>query len=178
MRTTITETYEEVKDKITVSKKCTNCGKIIVKVLSEFQTINPWNQKSRLQIHQENREKLKKAEVEWHNTPEVCSTCAKLDIPDIDIDLIDEEFWKQSEKLRQEIAILDAKACSKRKELNEIFKGKHITVKYKGKPRIGQITDISTDFGTFIHYDILRSDGKGFIDENGYTRPEVLWKKG
>ena len=152
---TVSITFDEVEDKTYTGKKCCQCDRIIHKVLKRSQTINPWNQKTRYQIHRENRENLIKDEEEWQALDELCATCRKAQQPDVGVDIVTEEDWEATEKLRADIASLDCDLCKKRKELSELFKGRHLKVKFNGKERIGQITDVSTEFGTYIHYDIL-----------------------
>lgn len=163
---TVTATYQEIPTYDYGNKKCCECGKTITKKFKEYQTINPWNNKTPQEIREENRAKLLKAIPEWTAKEESCAACQKLATPDIAVDLVTQEEWCATSDIRDDIFRLEKMLSEKRRELERQFKGRHIKVDYKGKERIGQI-DYLVEYNSnsvWFDYYLVRSDMKGITD--------------
>ena len=157
----ITTTYDEIADRSYETKNCKKCGKDIHKTFKASQTINPLNQKSARQIHEENRERLASDTRDWKNNPERCSKCKKEAQPDFEVVLVTEDDYLKTSALRQKIALAEADISARQKALEEQFKGKCIEIKHNGNDRIAVVESVHCRYGYYADCVLLRSDGKG-----------------
>lgn len=155
---TITTTYQEIPSYGEGRKKCCDCRKTISKRFKEYQTINPWNNKTASEIRQENINKLNIAIAKWESATENCSACRKLGIPDLDIDFITKEEWDLTQDLRDEISQLRKTLSERENLLGSQFEGRHINVIYNKQERIGQVNMVWNVRN--FSYDIVRADLK------------------
>lgn len=173
---TVTETYEEVASYQDGSKLCKTCNKKFRRTFKEFQTINPWNNKTRAEIIAENEIALYRYVLDWEADKEQCPACVKAGIPDVVLDVITQEDWDATQALRDEIASLGSIVHQKKSLLEASFKGKHIELTLKGKPRYGVVDYFHPDGAwTSFQYTLLRKDLKGETGTTDQIRPHNLF---
>lgn len=174
---TITESYEEVASYEEGTKRCRTCNKKFKRVFKEFQTINPWNNKTRAEILEENDTKLKQYMLAWEADKEQCAACIKAGIPSISLDVLTHEHWDDTQGLRDEINSLRSVLKEKESLLEAVFKGKNISITVRGRPRYGVVDYFHEDGPwTSFQYTLLRKDLKGETGTTNQISPHNLFK--
>jgi len=168
--------FKEVPSYRTASKPCSECGKRFTKTFKSSQTVNPWNNKSYSEIHQENEISNKEKEQKWVCIEEKCSKCIKDGIKDIKVYYISNEDWKELSDLKD--SYLDALRYTKsvEKHINELFKGKAIRLKDSRDAIINDVSFWEYPNKIQLGYNVVRKDKKGLLEKDEYDRfsvPEV-----
>lgn len=70
-----TTNFQKIESRICITPICRMCGKKVRRILSEYQTINPWNRKEPAQIRKENYEQLKEMEKKLDQGGVICRRC-------------------------------------------------------------------------------------------------------
>lgn len=165
---TITQTFEEISDSTYTSSECSECDKTIQKTLTRSQTINPWNQKTRMEIHVENMENLQTDEKTWLAKSHKCHKCTN---PEIELDVITKEDWLATKSLRDEVADLIGLLGQKTMELENLFKGRHIQI----GERTALVRYYAHEYSSF-QGPLVRKDGRGYLGDDKQFRSAVVFK--
>lgn len=174
MISTTRVTFTEIPSYREVRKKCCSCNGWIRKRLRQFQTINPWNQKTSSEIRSENEVRLDADEKVWVSQSEKCPPCAKQAVPDIELDFITKDEWDSSVDLRTSISSLRAELHEKERQLQELVRDRHLAVIQKGKARIGQVEQYCPYRG--FCYRLVRKDMKDVTDICDSIQPDEAFK--